>query len=86
MNKELVRKYEDIKDGVQDLTAQLSDIASAANDEIRAYGEDAMDEVSTNVKRAVQVTKENPWTTVAVVSLAALAIGALIGHSRSSRK
>lgn len=81
-----MQKVEDIKEGVQNLGSQISDIASLANKELSAYGEDAMDEVSTNVKKAVVVAKENPWTTVAVVSLAALAIGALIGYSRSNRR
>lgn len=86
MSKELTKKYEDIKEGVESLTKQLADITSMANNEIREYGEDAMDEVSTNVKKAVEVTKENPWTAVAVVSLAALAIGVLVGVTRSDRK
>lgn len=86
MNTEIVKKYEDIKEGVQELTAQLSDITSLANKELRAYGEDAMDEVSTNMKRAVAVTKENPWTTVLVVSLTALVVGLLVGQTRSDRK
>jgi ElaB/YqjD/DUF883 family membrane-anchored ribosome-binding protein len=86
MNPEITRKYQDIKDGVNDLGNQVSDITSLANDELRAYGEEAMDEVSTNVKRAVAATKENPWTTVVVVSLVALVVGLLFGQSRSNRR
>ncbi len=86
MSTEITKKYQDIKEGVEELTNQLGEITSMANKELRAYGEDAMDEVSTNVKKVVAVTKENPWTTVAVVSLVALVLGVLFGHSRSNRK
>lgn len=86
MNKDIVRKYEDIKEGVESLSSQLGEITTMANRELREYGEEAMDEVSTNVKKAVTLTKENPWTTVAVVSLAALAIGLLVSKGHSERK
>lgn len=86
MNKEIARKYEDIKDGVESLSNQLSEITSMANQELREYSEEAMDEVSTNVKKAVDATKENPWTVVAVVSITAFIVGLLVGHAKSQKK
>ncbi len=85
MSKEITKRYEDIKEGVQQLTNQLGEISSMANKEMREYGEDAMDEVSTQVKKAVEVTKENPWIAVAVLSVVALVVGLLFGKSRNNK-
>lgn len=97
MNKDIAKKYQDIKKNIEQLSAQLAEITEMANDQLHEYGEDAIDEVILNVDKAVDLAKqktkaakdlvsENPWTTVAVASLAVITLGCLFSHSKCKQK
>ncbi len=97
MNKEMGKKYEEIKKSVEQLRQQLAEMASDASDDLQEVGEGIMQEVAPRVGKVIDAAKqktkevdefvsENPWATIAVVSLAALALGYVVSQAKVKQK
>ncbi len=97
MNKEMGKKYEEIKKSVEQLRQQLAEMASDASEDLQEVGEGIMQEVAPRVGKAIDAAKqktkevdefvsENPWATIAVVSLAALALGYVVSQAKAKQK
>jgi ElaB/YqjD/DUF883 family membrane-anchored ribosome-binding protein len=93
MDENLEDKIADVQKSVAKLVAQVSKMAGKKVDEVMEMEDDMMDAAKDGVKQVAKAGKdkadamndlvaENPWLAIAVFSLAALAIGHLVGYAK----
>jgi ElaB/YqjD/DUF883 family membrane-anchored ribosome-binding protein len=95
MAEDMADRLADVKKSLEKLTNQVSKMAGTKLEAGMEEGEEMMETAKAGVRQAVKVGKaktaevnamveDNPWLAVAVFSLAALAVGHVLGQS--SRK
>ena len=93
MDEDLADKIADVQKSVEKLAAQVSKLASKKIEAGMETEAEMFDSAKEGVKKATKMGKEkaeeindmvadNPWLVIAVVSVAALAIGHLVGYAK----
>lgn len=75
MNKDLIKKYEDIEKEIEVLTEKLAELAELSRDEI---GETVSTQATKQLQKVDKYTKENPWAVAASLSVLGLIAGIVL--------